>query len=123
MSILDIAGVEVGKRFAKIVRRDLGENLAEIVRRNFTDEYDSCCATHDFCDANELMAEAFKGVMGRDAEADSDPDSFIWNLAWSEARGSDFRIGLDHDMIRSLDGEGDSCDHCGSKTGEGDCSL
>jgi hypothetical protein len=26
-----------------------------------------------------------------------------------------------HDMVRSLDGEADSCDRCGSKTGKGAC--
>lgn len=86
-----IVGVEVGRRFAANVRRDLGEHLEEIVRRNFTDAYETCCATHDFCDSNELMAEAFKDTLGREARVDDDVDTFIWNIAWSEARGSDFK--------------------------------
>lgn len=31
------------------------EELAEVDRKNATPQYEGCCATHDYCDANEAM--------------------------------------------------------------------
>lgn len=49
------------------------------------------CASHDFCDANEVMAEAFLAVMGRDSLPDddsgmTDADCALWNEAWAIAK-------------------------------------
>jgi hypothetical protein len=65
--------------------------LAEIKRRNAKDaEYGSACATHDFFDANEAMAEAFTEAFGRDPVLRFDPeetaDVALWNAAWDLAK-------------------------------------
>ncbi len=44
------------------------------------------CASHDFCDANEAMAQAFITVIGRDADIMSDADNDIWDAAWDSAK-------------------------------------
>jgi hypothetical protein len=63
------------------------EELAEIKRRNATEQYGSTsCATHDFFDANMAMDQAFRSTMGRTIDLDSDEDIDLWNAAWDMAK-------------------------------------
>jgi len=58
----------------------------------------SACATHDFCDANMAMDEAFKRVLGRgcllieDCVSDDEKqaDTNLWNEAWGIAKAANF---------------------------------
>ena len=62
------------------------------------------CASHDFCDANIVMADAFEQHAGRpvwlpcDAEegtcteAECDADLALWNDAWGIAKASGFAL-------------------------------
>lgn len=83
--------------FAAIVRRELGPHLVEITDRNKTPDYRNTgsCATHDFCDANELMAEAFEEIEGREPDPSNYADAATWSQAWSIAAAHDFRNGAD----------------------------
>ena len=81
--------------FTRLVReRFTPDQLAEIDRRNATAEYRDAgaCATQDFADANEIMAEAFETVTGRafDFDGDMDADAPLWNEAWDLARNAGF---------------------------------
>src|SRR5262245_9279508 len=60
----------------------------EMCRRNRTSEYaeTGCCASHDFCDANEAMALAFENVVGREPKANDDDDCALWSAAWELAK-------------------------------------
>lgn len=67
--------------------------MEEIRRRNATAEYaGSACASHDFCDANMVMAAAFKFIFDRDPEMSNNgidgmsPDDVLWNRAWTLAK-------------------------------------
>lgn len=67
--------------------------LAEIRRRNATPDYaGAVCATHDFCDANMIMLEAFEAVVGRPMHMDGgespeeQADHHLWNEAWAIAK-------------------------------------
>ena len=51
---------------------------------------DSVCATHEFCDSNELMHEAFKDACGREHIVSSKDDAALWNNAWFMAKVNDF---------------------------------
>ena len=63
------------------------DTFREICDRNKGQYADSdICATHDFCDANMAMAQAFKDVTGRDADGDNGGDATLWNDAWELAR-------------------------------------
>ncbi len=77
----------VAVKFSELIQESFGDKVPEINRRNreLKEDGDSC-ATHDFCDANEVMAEAFRKVVGREQEMDSDKDTDIWNAAWSLAQ-------------------------------------
>lgn len=77
-----------------------GKDMAEIIRRNKTPEYQGGCATHDFCDSNMVMDAAFTEVMGRDyiffdddkpeTENQNSQDTGLINAAWSLAKKNDF---------------------------------
>lgn len=47
---------------------------------------DGSCATHDYRDANMVMAEAFEAAMGRPAAVEESADADLWNAAWNAAR-------------------------------------
>lgn len=73
--------------FAQALEQDLtAEQFAEIKRLNATPEYsDGICASHNYCDANVFMLEAFE-AFGLSAPEDSDePAVAIWNGAWEFA--------------------------------------
>lgn len=69
----------------------------EVVRRNPT--YGEACASHDFCDANMAMLDAFEALMpGIQAEEIMARDDLtaLWNEAWAIAKASAFEefLGL-----------------------------
>lgn len=80
----------IGKAFADILRDYLSPREWQEMRERNAQETDSrICHSHDFCDANMPMQEAFERVMGRDifnAEGTiSDSDMTLWNSAWTYA--------------------------------------
>ncbi|MFN3261258.1 MAG: hypothetical protein ACE37J_11940 [Pikeienuella sp.] len=77
--------------FAAELRKEItDESVAEVVRRNTLPTYAAACASHDFCDANMVMASAFERVMERPFDFGSETDMDIWNRAWDAARLSGF---------------------------------
>jgi hypothetical protein len=66
------------------------ETLAEIDRRNKFEADSSVCHSHDFCDANMVMLEAFIEVSGRDYDFGSDADMDLWNEAWDKTKADGF---------------------------------
>jgi hypothetical protein len=67
------------------------DEILAIRRRNAKNEYNNCCASHDFIDANEVMADAFKHVIGHEMDAEREfhteaSDTALWNAAWDIAK-------------------------------------
>lgn len=96
----------VAKAFCAVVRESLdGYELSEVIARNKTPEYTETgsCATHDFCDANMLMLQAFTDLLGYEPDSVcDDPCEWKngvqrrWNAAWNLAVAAEFdadRIG------------------------------
>lgn len=82
----------LASRFSAIVRRDLADVLGEVNARN-AQRNDSTCATHDFCDANMLMDEAFTELFGHSmADELNDRVFAVVNAAWAKAKASGFSI-------------------------------
>ena len=82
----------VSNRFVELLRARLGsERFLEMQRRNVAEERDSVCHSHDFLDANEIMAEALRDVVGVApfdsgiSQARSDALMVTFNEAWSLA--------------------------------------
>jgi len=82
---------KIAREFSAMVRKELANDLPEIIRRNNSPEYMGACATHDFTDSNLIMAESFESVMGREFDS-SAQDSALWNRAWDIARVAGFRM-------------------------------
>lgn len=86
----------IAHAFALAFETDYPEHLDTIRERNASADYAApVCATHDFCDANMVMLEAFAAAMGRDArmnddtpdgEAASQADFALMAAAWEIAR-------------------------------------
>ena len=67
--------------------------MREVVARNET--YGDACASHDFCDANMAMDEAFTKTQCREIELgegtrQSRADMALWNGAWAIAKRMNF---------------------------------
>lgn len=80
--------------FARALRAELTEDqMAEAIALNAGEANPSICHSHDFCDANIVMAEAFRAVVGRDIDLQSDADCALWGEAWDLAKRGKFAIG------------------------------
>jgi len=75
------------------------DEFAELVERNaMHDPLSSVCYSHDYCDANMVMAEAWENMFGsafpmlddNDNGGPTDTDLELWNDAWAIARGANF---------------------------------
>jgi len=80
---------ELADSFAELLREQLSPaDFAEMKRRNEKDPAyaGSSCASHDFCDANEVMAEAWEEVVGPPINSDDEAETRLWAAAWERAR-------------------------------------
>jgi len=70
------------------------DEMTEVRRLNQLPEYPcpAICASHNFCDANEVMDEAFTAIMGHEIDTRSHEQRMMWNNAWIIARQSGFTI-------------------------------
>lgn len=96
---------ELAKAFSKNLLKEIGaEKLKTVIEDNKKETSDDVCHSHDMCDANMVMLDAFNDV-GIDLEndyvefpgeglVDTKSDSAIliniWNKAWGEAKKNDF---------------------------------
>jgi len=104
---------QVAVEFSRVLRRWLpAADVAEAVRRNKREPLGSqICHSHDFCDANEAMVEAFHNLglktnidhdgweayINRESNADEqaiDSATALWNAAWIIAIAAGFSPSL-----------------------------
>lgn len=90
--------VELGEAFAKALRGMLtAEQWAEMRRRNVDNPGDFACASHDFCDANMAMIEAWSQVTGREMFEEEWHEAVCMdatNAAWSYAKPKHLTEGV-----------------------------
>lgn len=83
----------LARKFSAIMRDWLTpQQMAEVIRLNKTEAYLGACATHNYCDSNMAMAEAFESVIGREPDVSSDSDCDMWNHAWDIAQENEFNM-------------------------------
>jgi hypothetical protein len=83
----------LARAFATELHAELGtDTLAEINRLNDAETDTGICHTHDFCDANQVMLDAWEKLMGAECSCDStnDAENAVWNEAWSIASKANF---------------------------------
>src|SRR5262245_38582271 len=100
---MNVTQEELAKTFLTVLRAWLKhDEFAEACVRNAQQEHPDICHTHDFCDANEAMAEAMErhGIV---VDVDDDAQHALWNAAWNVAKVEMVRLGkahLDHREVR-----------------------
>src|SRR5262245_47208839 len=75
--------------FVRLLREQLTpEQFAKMRRLNARAEYANtgCCASHEFCDANMVMAEAFEEQGFATSDDDDTFATARWNRVWDLAR-------------------------------------
>jgi hypothetical protein len=74
--------------FAMVLADYIGrDKVADVRLLNAADPDKRICHSHDFCDANMVMFDAFKEIMGRNVDMESDADLALWSDAWKLFRG------------------------------------
>ena len=68
------------------------EELAIVVARNANSDCDYVCHSHDFCDANAAMWEAWSRTFKTEHDLQSDAEIDLWNAAWDLAKWKKFNI-------------------------------
>lgn len=82
----------ISDAFSKEVQEALTpEQIAEVIAKNNTDEYQGVCATHDYVDANMLMDAAFKSVTKREIDLQNKNDVELWGWAWNLSKNRSFK--------------------------------
>lgn len=86
---------QVAQAFLRQLREDIGEeNFAEVCRLQAERPIHGVCYSHDYCDANETMAEAMASFGldlmgahdGEDGGSEYDELVGLWNASWDEAK-------------------------------------
>jgi hypothetical protein len=76
----------IALRFVEVLQAWLSpQEWTEMRERNAKQTNTGICHSHDFCDSNMAMAEAFESVTGREPDTGSDADTALWNAAWALA--------------------------------------
>jgi hypothetical protein len=77
----------VASKFSELLRKELGaDKMATVLERNSAETSEGVCHSHDFCDANVIMCEAFSELgVSEDAAIYDDRVAKLWNAAWDMA--------------------------------------
>lgn len=57
----------------------------QMLLRNAIHRRPGVCASHDFCDANVAMAEAWQTLTGEEPDVSDEKATRVWNQAWELA--------------------------------------
>lgn len=69
------------------------ETMRVVVERNRMETSQSCCHTHDFCDANMVLYEVFlRHGMDPATEEGMERHGALWDQAWNLAKSQEFRV-------------------------------
>ena len=106
---------ELANEFIKTIQRWLGPQDCELVdERNRAEEDDRICHTHDFCDANMAMDEAYENLWRLSPNLRDEAVQDEWSDAWMLAKARGFattptisaivtKLTKEVDMIKRLD--------------------
>lgn len=86
--------VQLAQRFSELLKRNIGTSITEVIGRNIVETNLDVCHSHDFCDANEVMLQAWKdcGHNPDDVTGEKQTDEArrLWETAWDIAKEYDF---------------------------------
>lgn len=88
-----IIAYHLAVEFSFILREWLTEEeMKEVIRKNATVEYLDSCASHDYCDANMAMSEAFTNVIIKAFDLQDDEAVELFNAGWTVAQLHNFFV-------------------------------
>lgn len=83
----------LSNEFSKVVNGHLSPAQLEKVKTiNTSGQFPGCCATHDYCDANMLMAKAFENIFKRECDLQNDDDMELFNRSWDRSKANNFKV-------------------------------
>lgn len=86
----------IAKHFSELLQSEIGiKGIEEASRLNKAELMPGACHSHDFCDSNVLMNQAFIEVTGRQPETAQ--DFTLWLVAWDIAIAKSFNF-----VVRSV---------------------
>ena len=77
---------------AELLRTIGKKELARVVRLNRIQTDKGICHSHDFCDSNEVMMEAFEECFKQPIDLAENDHMNLMDLAWNEAKENNFNI-------------------------------
>lgn len=103
MSPKQIAPLALACAFGEELRKELSaQQIAEVIKRNEAEPDKGVCHSHDFCDANVVMAQAFAQFGCAEPDVGDDAVVAVWNAAWEIAIAREF---ADDDPLEVLSAE------------------
>ncbi len=91
-----VTPIQLANEFSSVLKTWLtAEEMKLVIEKNSTPEYNDCCASHDYCDANMAMDEAFTKLTGKETNPQSDTQRSLWNNAWTIAKENKFAKVID----------------------------
>lgn len=89
-----ITAYEIAAKFTSLLAAALTpEKMDAISDANSSEGNSQICHSHDHCDANEVMAAAFRAVVGHEMDLQSDEDGALWDRAFAAFRFFGSRVG------------------------------
>ena len=87
--------IGLAQRFAAQLSEALTVHQMQLVNKRNGEEgpHSQVCHSHDFCDANVYMGEAWSDMFGSEfpmADEATDADMEVWNDAWYIAKAAEF---------------------------------
>lgn len=90
---MDQTTINIARAFGSGIQEALNrEQFARLIDLNACEEDYRICHSHDFCDANQVFADAFITIVGRDIDTQSDADVTTWSDAWALAKEAKFYV-------------------------------
>ena len=87
-----LQAVPLAQEFARQLLDEIGAaNLAAVVAENAADTVTGCCASHDYCDANQVMIDSLPAI-GQSYDGSDSEQWYLTNDAWDIARITGFDV-------------------------------
>ena len=84
--------VPLAREFARLMLNEIGPTaLAAVVAENAADTVTGCCASHDYCDANQVMIDSLPAI-GQSYDGSDSEQWYLTNDAWDIARITGFDV-------------------------------
>lgn len=85
----------ISAAFSRVINQWLSDKaIDKINAKNATEKYqkEGLCASHEYCDPNEAMYEAFEEAMDRQPDiVNSETDKALWDAAWQLSKDNNFK--------------------------------